>query len=291
MSRDKLRLTGYILSAECLNRDGTYNSSTLDLKEYIGVVGGQLVWGRREFLKDCKSVKLDGYNLVAECIYEGATMESNLDLSRYLQSYNGTLGLKVAESTTELSGLFSEARWLKVKITTEPDASVVVKGGFRNAFNSIAESTSKDVIVEMTEDLAESVTLDITSTLGDNVKAAMTRVVTDTVTQDIRDALEKRVEEAFAEAKKTVLVACNEMIDETVNKVTVQCTESVIGPMSDAVTAQCKLAMANVISSVTSSAVEHFQERVEIMMEREIVSASIRRAQTKAAFLQMLESA
>lgn len=288
MSTDRLRLNGYILSAECLRSDGTYNSSTLDLKEYIGIVSGKLVWGRREFLKDCTSVKLDGYNLIAESLYEKTTIESTLDLSRYLQAYDGVLGLKVAESNSELSGLFSEARWMKIKVVTEPDASVVVKGGFRDAFNGISESTSKHVITEMTEDLAESMTLDIRGSLDDKVKTEMTRVINDTVTEEIRTALTERIEEAFSLAKKTVLEACEAMLQEAVNKVTVQCTESIIGPMSDAVAAQCKTAMAHVITSVTSSAVDHFQERVEIMLEREIVSASLRRAQTRAAFMQML---
>ncbi|KAE9385419.1 hypothetical protein BT96DRAFT_1091269 [Gymnopus androsaceus JB14] len=78
----------------------------------------------------------------SECVYKGETIKSTLDLTRYLQSYDGTLRLKVAKPSPELSSLFSESRWMKFKIVTEPDASVVIQNAaFKDAFSSIAQTT------------------------------------------------------------------------------------------------------------------------------------------------------
>ncbi|KAE9384034.1 hypothetical protein BT96DRAFT_982386 [Gymnopus androsaceus JB14] len=122
-----LHLDGDILHAQCLKSNRTYGSSKLNLSECIGIVCGKLIWGRRDFCSHCKSVKLEKFTLIAECVYKGETIKSTLDLTRYLQSYNGTLGLKVAKPSPELSSLFSESRWMKFKIVTEPDASVVIQ--------------------------------------------------------------------------------------------------------------------------------------------------------------------
>ncbi|KAE9406201.1 hypothetical protein BT96DRAFT_266380 [Gymnopus androsaceus JB14] len=285
-----LHLDGDILHAQCLKSDGTYGSSKLNLSECIGVVCGKLVWGRRDFRSHCKSVKLEKYTLIAECVYEGETIKSTLDLTRYLQSYDGTLGLKVAKPSPELSSLFSESRWMKFKIVTEPDASMVIQNAaFKDAFSSIAQTTSKHVVAEMTEDLVESVTETIKRSLRDKVKVEMTRVISETMKRQVRDTLSVRIEEAFAAAKKSVLVACNTVIDEAVNKVTVECTKSIIEPIGDDVVSQCSVAIAKAVTSVTETTVEHFQERVEILLEREMVSASLHRANTEASFLKMLQ--
>ncbi|KAE9388333.1 hypothetical protein BT96DRAFT_947692 [Gymnopus androsaceus JB14] len=141
----------------------------------------------------------------------------------------------------------------------------------------------------MTEDLVQSVTNTIRLSLREKVKVKMTCVILETMKRQVRDTLSVRIEEAFAAAKKSVIVACNMVIDEAVNKVTIECTKSIIEPISDDVVSWCSVAIAEAVTSVTETTVEHFQERVEILLEHEMVSASLHRANTEVSFLKMLQ--
>ncbi|KAF5333053.1 hypothetical protein D9758_017864 [Tetrapyrgos nigripes] len=276
VAADKLRLQGSILHAECLKLDGTYVPQTLDLDEYIGVVNGRLVWGRPKFRAICQNIRLEGYILHADCRDESeTTISSSLDLSRYLQCYDGVLGVKMTVNDAELTSFLSEARWMKLRVVTEPDASVHCRVYYRAR------------PAEMNELFAESVGDDIKAELEDKVKAEMNRIVTDSMTAELRAQLLERVEEAFAIAKKTVVDTCNEMIDAAVNKVTISCTESIVGPLGDQLANQCNVAIMNAVEEVTSTAIAHYQERVEILMEREMMVAATRRARTEAALLAM----
>ncbi|THU92906.1 hypothetical protein K435DRAFT_905117 [Dendrothele bispora CBS 962.96] len=295
VSADKLRLQESVLHAECRKADGSLASSTIDLDEYIGVVSGKLVWGRKRFRSKCTNIRLEEYTIKVECRDEEthSSVTADLDLTRYLQVYDGILGVKVAEaSNAELSNLFSEARWMKLKVVTEPDASVVVKNpAFKAAFSSLAELTSKHVVTEMSEDLEKSVAMEIKEAMGDKIKAQVTKVVAEALSEQVRSEMERKVEESFAVAKKAVIEACNQVVDAAVNNVTIQCTESIIGPMTDEILAKCDAAVSSTVKEVTDTAISHFQERVEILMEREIASAALRRARTEATFLKLMAEA
>ncbi|KAF5372631.1 hypothetical protein D9758_005266 [Tetrapyrgos nigripes] len=268
VASDKLRLVGSTLHAECLKLDGSYAVQTLDLAKYIGVVNGHLVWGCRDFHSACRSVKLEGYVLHAECHDEKkVVIKSSLDLSRYLHSYDGVLSVKVTVDSSELSKLFSEARWLKFRVVTEPDSSVVVGGSaFKSVFHSLAEATSAYVHTEMTQYLADTIGQDIKSLLIEKVRAEMTRTVTASMTMALQKQLSEKIEVAFAATKKTVIESCNEMINVAVNKVSTQCTESVVLSVGEHVATQCNLAIASATQEVTSTAIAHFRENVEILM-------------------------
>ncbi|KAK7461337.1 hypothetical protein VKT23_008515 [Stygiomarasmius scandens] len=287
VAAEKLRLVGSVLHAECRRADGSVASSSIDLDQYIGVIDNKLVWGRSGFSAACKKIKLEGYTLVAEF----GTERDTLDLTRYLQTYDGILGMKVGEANQQFADFFSQASWMKLRIVSEPDPSVVVKNqGLKSTFSSLAQATSKHVIAEMTEELEDSMTEEIRSTLGDKVKAEMTTIVGEAMGKEVRDDLEKKIDTAFALAKKTVIDTCNRVIDEAVNNVTIRCTESIIGPLTDNVVEKCNSYIHEAVKAVTESAIEHFQERVEILMEREIASANLRRAHTQAAFLKLMEA-
>ncbi|KAF5372508.1 hypothetical protein D9758_005255 [Tetrapyrgos nigripes] len=287
VASDKLRLVGSTLHAECLTLDGSYAVQTLDLAKYIGVVNGHLVWGCRDFHSACRSVKLEGYVLHAECHDEKkVVIKSSLDLSRYLHSYDGVLSVKVTVDSSELSKLFSEARWLKFRVVTEPDSSVVVGGSaFKSVFHSLAEATSAYVHTEMTQYLADTIGQDIKSLLIEKVRAEMTETVTASMTMALQKQLSEKIEVAFAATKKTVIESCDEVINVAVNKVSTQCTESVVLSVGEHVATQCNLAIASATQEVASTAITHFRENVEILMEQQMVVASTRRARTEAALL------
>ncbi|KAE9385420.1 hypothetical protein BT96DRAFT_949852 [Gymnopus androsaceus JB14] len=85
----------------------------------------------------------------------------------------------------------------------------------------------------MTEDLVQLVTNTIRLSLREKVKVEMTRVISETMKRQVCDTLSVKIEEVFAAAKKSVLVSCSTVIDEAVNKVTIECTKSIIEPIGD----------------------------------------------------------
>ncbi|KAJ4000579.1 hypothetical protein F5050DRAFT_1708822 [Lentinula boryana] len=294
--RDKpLRLVGSILHAEC-RRAGQkeYVHSELDLNSYIGVIDGQLVWGREGFFLVSQNIRLEEFTLHAECKTDSeTTSHSSLDLSRYLQTYDGILGVKVATGTTEISTLFSEASWMKFKVVTEPDPVGVLgtlgdQAAFKTAFSALATTTSEHVVAEMTQELSVAAAQYVKSAVTDTVKAKMTEIVTNAVSARVREEITKKVDEAFAVARESVLKACYDMADEAANDVTIQYTQSVVGPMEDKITESCNKLVEYALREVSESAIGQFQERAEILMEREIVGAGIRRAETQARLLKML---
>ncbi|THU92010.1 Cyanovirin-N [Dendrothele bispora CBS 962.96] len=280
--KDRLRLQGSVLHADCRKADGSFASSTIDLDEYIGVVSGKLVWGRKGFRSECTNIRLEEDTIKVECRDEEthSSVTADLDLSRYLQAYDGILGVKVTEaSEAELSDLLSEARWMKLKVVAEPDASTVIKNpAFKDAFSSLAELTSRHVVTELSEDLVESVGMEIKEAMEAKIKAQVTEVVAEALSEQVFSEMERKVEETFALAKRVVIEACNQVVDAAINNVTIQCTESIIGPMTDEILAKCDAAVSSTVKEVTDTAISHFQERVEILMEREIASAALRRS-------------
>jgi hypothetical protein len=113
----------------------------------------------------------------------------------------------------------------------------------------------------------------------------MTRNIASSITTQLRKQLSEKIEVTFDETKKGVMQACNETIDTAVKQVTAQCSDSIILSVGEQIATQCNVAILSAVQEVTSTAIAHYQERVEILMEKEMVSASVRRARTEAALL------
>ncbi|THU84155.1 kinase-like protein [Dendrothele bispora CBS 962.96] len=105
VSADKISLQGSVLHAHCRKADGSFASSKIDLDEYIGVVSGKLVWGCKGFRSKCTHIKLEEYIIKVECCDEEthSSVTADLDLTRYLQVYDGILAQQQTQHTTEIS--------------------------------------------------------------------------------------------------------------------------------------------------------------------------------------------
>ncbi|KIK69540.1 hypothetical protein GYMLUDRAFT_236053 [Collybiopsis luxurians FD-317 M1] len=288
-----LTLIKSVLHAKCRIFGVRELSSTqLDLNPYIGVVNGKLVWGREGFYAACKNIHLEGFILHAECEDESKNVvRSTLDLSRYLCVYNGILSVKVATDMTYLSGLFADAPWLKFKVVTEPNANGVLgavgEGAVKSAFSALAKTTSKHVEAEIKQEYSVSAAEYLKDAMTVEVKAQLTEAVAHTIGKKVREELSLKIEAAFRSAQHAVNTACDEMIDAAATGVAVKYTESVIGPMQHRIIEACDAYLQKSLTEVSNTAIAQFQEGAEIMMERELVAASVHRAQTKAHLLEM----
>ncbi|KAK1224857.1 hypothetical protein PQX77_012219 [Marasmius sp. AFHP31] len=215
-SVDNLHLSGSVLSGRCLQSNGKYENISFDLKDHIGVVAGQLIWGRKGFMSDCQPCSIclqkdSPWVLEAQCYYRDhshdakAMRKSTLDLSRYLHVFKGKFELKVIESSHELSEMFSEAKWMKFKVVTEPNPEFLLDmSTFRASFRQIAESAVKHVVTEVTEEFKEMSAKHIRTVLKGDIEQEVTRTVTEVVTTQVKNLVEVEVERVFAAAKKEV---------------------------------------------------------------------------------------
>jgi len=252
-----------------------FGSSSIDLDEHIGIVNGKLVWGSKGFFQTCGGLlQLDEYTLVVQ--FE--EQELKLDLTRYLEIHHDEIRVRVEESDEELSRLFSEARWMKFRVVTEPNVSEVIDSAtFREAFGRL-EASSRMLVTEMTRELVHSGSQKIMQSVTEQVMSRNTQEII----EKIRESLRGEIEDAFESTKKSVFASCDKIIETHVGQMNP-------GEMTRVVTSQCEEIIKETIKETTTSAIADFRERVTVLMEKEVVRATMKRAQTKAALLKIIE--
>ena len=169
--------------------DGRVSHTSIDLNLYIGNVNGRLQWDATDFSKTCKSIRLEEFFLVADCLVPAQHgqkehyVTARLDLRTHFRIAGGIL--IYVETNKKLSMMLSEVPWMKFKVIAEPDLSVfgshpVVK----QTLARIAESTVEHVTVEMHKMLTiamESAIVAITASALKHVSLEMEHSVRDAV--------------------------------------------------------------------------------------------------------------
>ncbi|KAJ7204012.1 hypothetical protein C8J57DRAFT_1407631 [Mycena rebaudengoi] len=112
------------------------SSNTLDLDDYVGNIGGELVWasGADKFTKSCESIQLQGTVLRASCSRDrDEFVQSELDLNEHIV-YNSIrrcfMAIVPDEAFTEL---MSSANWMN----------------FTNVIRSVAQRAVDEVMAQM----------------------------------------------------------------------------------------------------------------------------------------------
>ncbi|KAL0057478.1 hypothetical protein AAF712_015879 [Marasmius tenuissimus] len=261
-SVDNLHLCGSVLSRRCLQSNGKYENITFDLKDHIGVVAGHLVWGRKGFMSSCHppSIRLQKdspWILEAQCYCDHsdtkAVRKSTLDLSRYLHVFKGKFEFKVIEGSHDLSEMFSEAKWMKFRVISEPNPEFLLDfSTFRSSFRQIAESVVKHVVTEG------------------------------------KSLVEVEIERLFSAAKTEVIKACHKMQETVIKEITTNYTEKITRNMVTDLSRCVDGLIMQSMTEVSALAIAQFQQHAEILMERELSLATTRSARTQANFLKSL---
>ncbi|KIK55484.1 hypothetical protein GYMLUDRAFT_835855 [Collybiopsis luxurians FD-317 M1] len=126
--------------------------------------------------------------------------------------------------------------------------------------------------------------------LNTQVETQLTEVVANAIGAKVKFELNAKIQAAFDVALGAVKRACSEMIEAAAKDVAVKYTESVVGPMREQIITACDKQMQEIMSEVSACSIAHFRERAEIMLERELVAASVRRAQSSARVLEMFSA-
>ncbi|KAF5335911.1 hypothetical protein D9758_017683 [Tetrapyrgos nigripes] len=280
-----------------LPNGGRNSSGPLDLKNYIGVVGGKLVWGQRDFVEGCKpgSLKLiDKFTLQAECYTDktrGQTEIYKLNLSRYLQVIDGELGVRVITGATgkQVSELLNGGNW-KYRVVREAGVGILGEvDAFREAFHYVAEAVFKQVMGEVTEGFSDATAKQIRTALENTPQGEVVEIikVESIVDQHVAD-LEKEVGLAFDEAKRRVLDACSTMKEKAIKEARKELSTDHMAGVEKALTSGVDDLMKESLREVSALAIAHFQESAAILMESELQNLDQRAARTQAIFLHEL---
>ncbi|KAL0072393.1 hypothetical protein AAF712_000156 [Marasmius tenuissimus] len=296
-SVDNLHLCGSVFSGRCLQSNGRYENITFDLKDHIGVVAGQLIWGRKGFVSDCHPSSIclqkdSPWILEAQCYCDHSTKavkKSTLDLSRYLHVFKGKFEVKVIETSHELSEMFSEAKWMKFRVVSEPNPEFLLDfNTFRSSFRQIAESSVKHVVTEVTEEFREMSAKHIRTVLKGDIEQEVNRTVTEVVTTQVKNLVEVEIEKLFAAAKTEVIKACHKMQETVIKEITSNYTNKITRHMVADLSSCVDGLIMQSMTEVSALAIAQFQQHAEILMERELSLATTRSARTQANFLKSL---
>lgn len=290
-----LKISGAILTAEIRLTTGGTKTSTFNLTNHIGVVRGKLVWGQRDFLKDCDgSVELkDRFTLRAKCFTDkkrGQTEISTLDLSRYLQVFDDELNIKV-DTTEEVSEAFSGEKWSTYRVVKESSPELLQFGAFGNAFRSIAETVIRHVVKEVTGEVKSD---ELIRKALENSPQKVVETVQRIVDGYVKEVISGEIEQAFEDAKKALDAAKDRIVGacNTITSKSVRDTEEELkgdnGPTVKALSKDVDRLMTQSLEGVSALTIAQFQTRAEILMEQELFRATLRSARTQANLLYQL---
>ncbi|KAJ7734152.1 hypothetical protein DFH07DRAFT_989072 [Mycena maculata] len=137
------------------------SSNTLDLDEYIGNIGGELVWGGDvyKFTQSCESIRLQGTILHASCPRgKDEFVQAQLDLNEHI-AYNFARRCFVAVlPDAAFTELMASANWMNFTVITRPDMRLFLQNpAFQNAISSVAQRAVDEVMNQMREVMALAV--------------------------------------------------------------------------------------------------------------------------------------
>ncbi|KAJ7731699.1 hypothetical protein DFH07DRAFT_150888 [Mycena maculata] len=150
-----------ILTITPRSPDIELTSNTLDLDEYIGNIGGELVWagGADKFTQSCDGIRLQGTVLHASCPRgKDEFVQAELDLHEHI-AYNSARRCFVAViPDAAFTELMSSANWMNFTVITRPDMSSFLKNpAFQHAISSVAQRAVDEVMNQMKEVMALAV--------------------------------------------------------------------------------------------------------------------------------------
>lgn len=295
-SVEELSIKGTVLVARCRQPDGSApKTSEIDLKDYIGVIAGRLVWGGHGFIQSCEpgSIKIvDRHILHVKCYDSSRTkwIVSTLDLSRYLHVFRGFLEAKLVGVTNhEISLLLNEARWMQFKVITEPQPEAALDiSAFRQSFKSVAALAFEHVVQEVKEEYKESSNTFIREVLTQSVQEQLATTIREVIKKKIQMEITETVDRIFSESRREVINTCLQIAETAAAEVTTQYSRSILTTMEKEISQRCNTHILNSLEAVSTSAIAQFQSSAEILMEQELLRASLHAARGQASFLKLM---
>ncbi|KAJ7660755.1 hypothetical protein DFH06DRAFT_1193218 [Mycena polygramma] len=139
--------------------DADFNTTTINLDEFVGNIDGQLVWGATKFTESCESIRLQGTLLLASCPRgRDEFVQARLDLTDHITYNTARRRFFPVSPDPEFTELMASARWMNFTVITRPDMrGFLASPAFRNAVTSVAQRAVDEVMTQMKEVMALAV--------------------------------------------------------------------------------------------------------------------------------------
>lgn len=91
-SSQDIALNNGVLSAECQRSNGSWDSSSIPLDDFLGNIDGTFQWGYRAVTQSSRNLRIEGHVLKGSLRNEREQwVDASLDLDSNLKNDNGTL--------------------------------------------------------------------------------------------------------------------------------------------------------------------------------------------------------
>ncbi|KAJ7088251.1 hypothetical protein C8R44DRAFT_751829 [Mycena epipterygia] len=142
-----------------------FDSTTVNLDDYVGNIGGVLVWGGEvvEFSQSCSSIELQGTLLIAMCSLDergslNDAVRSSLDLNDHIAYISSRRCFEAVDPDPALTELMSSANWMNFALITHPDLRGFLNSpAFQIAVKGVAQRAVDEVMSQMKKEMQEAV--------------------------------------------------------------------------------------------------------------------------------------
>ncbi|KAJ7229370.1 hypothetical protein C8J57DRAFT_1534513 [Mycena rebaudengoi] len=145
------------------NSPDEFNSTTVDLDEFVGNIGGELVWagGAVKFTESSTNIRLEGQFLVAMCSVgsdDSGVVEAKLDLDEHIAYVPARRYFVAVTPDPAFSELMSSTNWMNFTVVTQPDMRrFLAHPAFQAAISGVARRAVEEVMNQMKAVMAEAV--------------------------------------------------------------------------------------------------------------------------------------
>ncbi|KAJ6494533.1 hypothetical protein C8R45DRAFT_1073022, partial [Mycena sanguinolenta] len=138
--------------------DFEFNSAEINLADYVGDIGGELVWGggAGRFSDSCFGIRLEGTFLLASSLFD--ENERWLNLDDHITYITARRCFEPAAPDLDFAEFVSSARWMNLTVITQPDMRSFFRDPtFQKVISRIAHRAIEEVMSQIKEEMIGAV--------------------------------------------------------------------------------------------------------------------------------------
>jgi hypothetical protein len=143
--------------------DVGFNSTTIDLDEYVENIGGELFWGEGgiRFSESCHDIRLEKTFLLASCPRgrdDSEFVQAKLNLDDHIGFIADRTCFEAVALDPAFTELVSSANWMNFAVIMQPDIRSFLRNtAFQNTIMDAARRTVGEVMHQMMEEMTRAV--------------------------------------------------------------------------------------------------------------------------------------
>ncbi|KAF8202591.1 hypothetical protein K438DRAFT_1965088 [Mycena galopus ATCC 62051] len=141
--------------------DFEFESTTVNLDEFVGNLGGELVWGggADNFSESCNSIRLEKTFLVALCSHgTNEFVEARLNLDDHIAYFAARHCFGPITPDPAFAELMASPNWMNFTVITQPDMRSFLRNkAFQEAISGVARRAIAEVMTQMKAQMEQAV--------------------------------------------------------------------------------------------------------------------------------------